>query len=118
MLLKDLNAIIHPEVAKDFKQWVAALPEQPYCIKEAAILFESGSYKQCDATILVQAPLEARITRLLKRDNTTREAILNRMASQWPEPKKEALATYIIYNKEWPRTQQQIVKLHQLLSAN
>jgi len=114
-LLKDLNAIIHPRVAKHFKKWVEE-QEGPYCIKEAAILFESGSYKDCDATILVKAPKELRIKRILDRDqNTTIEEIESRMKNQWSDSEKENLADIVIENFDLEKTQQKIKEIHLFL---
>lgn len=100
--LKILNSIIHPKVALHFKNWVEANDKQPIVIKEAAILFESGSYKDCDKVILVTAPKEIRIQRVMKRDGLSREAIENRMLNQWSEERKEALSDYVVTNIDLP----------------
>ncbi len=114
-LLKDLNAIIHPKVAKHFKKWIEK-QEGPYCIKEAAILFESGSYEDCDLTILVKAPKELRIKRVLERDrNATVEEIERRMKNQWSDLEKENLADIIIENIDLENTQQKIKEIHLFL---
>ncbi|AWH85636.1 dephospho-CoA kinase [Flavobacterium album] len=96
--LEVLNGIIHPKVRQHFKDWVAAHDNEPLVIKETAILFESGSYKDCDATILVTAPKEVRIQRVMGRDNTTAEKVLERMANQWDDERKIPLSNYIIQN--------------------
>ncbi len=88
--LEKLNNIIHPKVAKHFKKWVAK-QEGVYCSKEAAILFENGSYKSCDATILVTAPETIRIKRVLQRDGVTKEEVRARMKNQWSDTKKRSL---------------------------
>lgn len=97
--LKQLNAIIHPKVSSHFDEWVKQHSTSPFVIKEAAILFESGSYKNCDAVILVTAPKEVRIERVMKRDNEARENVLARMKNQWEDEKKAALSHYIINNE-------------------
>ncbi|WP_297332490.1 dephospho-CoA kinase [Flavobacterium sp.] len=97
--LKQLNAIIHPKVSRHFEEWVKQHNAAKFVIKEAAILFESGSYKNCDAVILVTAPKEVRIKRVMNRDNVSRENVLARMANQWEDEKKEALSNYIITNE-------------------
>src|SRR6478672_3150853 len=79
--LKELNAIVHPAVKNHFESWVREHQTSPIIVKEAAILFESGSYKDCDAIISVVAPLETRIERVMMRDGIDREAVLKRMAS-------------------------------------
>jgi dephospho-CoA kinase len=98
--LQKLNAIVHPAVAKHFKEWLQQHSNEPIIIKEAAILFESGSYKDCDAIITVTAPIETRIGRVLKRDKTTRNEILKRIENQWSEEKKIANSDYVIDNAE------------------
>lgn len=96
--LSRLNSIIHPKVSEHFLEWVHNNSTAPFVIKEAAILFESGSYKNCDEIILVTAPVETRIQRVMQRDNVTRERVLERMANQWNDDKKAALSNYIIEN--------------------
>jgi dephospho-CoA kinase len=114
-LLKDLNAIIHPRVAEHFRKWVEE-QEGHYCIKEAAILFESGSYKDCDITILVKSPKELRINRILERDrNTTVEEIESRMKNQWNDSKKENLSDIVIENIDLEKTQQKVKEIHLFL---
>lgn len=96
--LTQLNAIIHPEVKIHFLDWVKKHENFPIVIKEAAILFESGSYKDCDKIILVTAPKELRIQRVMQRDNVTKEAVESRMANQWEDEKKIKLSDFIIQN--------------------
>ena len=72
--LQKMNAIVHPKVARHFQKWVIK-QDTPYVIKEVAILFENGGHKACDFVITVTAPIETRIKRLLKRDNTSKEKI-------------------------------------------
>lgn len=97
--LDKLNSIVHPEVKKHFDEWLALHRNEKVVIKEAAILFESGSYKGCDKVILVTAPRETRINRVMDRDSTTREAVLARMANQWDDEQKAKLSDYIINNE-------------------
>ena len=113
-LLKQVNHIIHPKVAKHFKQWVQQ-QEGSYCIKEAAILFENGTYKNCDYTILVTAPQKTRIDRILKRDNTTTSQIMSRMDNQWSDSKKKKLADFVIENIDIKDTREQVLKIHEYL---
>jgi len=75
-----------------------------FVIKEVAILFETNGQNYCDATILVTAPLETRIQRVIKRDKTPKEIILNIINNQLPEEEKIKLATYVIENKNLEKT--------------
>ena len=97
ILLEKVNAIVHPEVRKFFFEWCAT-QNTPYIIHEAAILFESGFYKMMDQTILVKAPVNDRIHRVMTREITTEEEVKNRISKQWTDEEKEALATYTINN--------------------
>jgi dephospho-CoA kinase len=112
--LEKLNNIIHPKVAKHFKKWVAK-QEGVYCIKEAAILFENGSYKSCDATILVTAPETIRIKRVLQRDGVTKEEVRARMKNQWSDTKKRSLTRLVIENIDLEKTEEDVLKMHRKL---
>ena len=96
--LKLLNAIIHPAVKKHFSSWILNHKNTPYIIYEAAILFESGSYKDCDIIITVTAPLELRIQRVIQRDKTTRENVLSRINMQWNDEKRIEKSDFVIEN--------------------
>ncbi len=109
--LKQLNAIVHPAVKNHFDQWIVAHKKFPFVFKEAAILFESGSYKDCDAVITVTAPLEMRIARVLKRDQTTREKILQRITNQLSDEERAARSQYVIQNENFESTKRQIEEI-------
>lgn len=96
--LAQLNAIIHPEVKKHFKKWLKSKIDYKFVIKESAILFESNSYLDCDAVIMVTAPLETCIARTMKRDNSSRESVLQRINNQMLEEEKIKKSDYIIEN--------------------
>ena len=96
--LQKLNAIIHPAVKKHFSEWILNYKSAPFVIYEAAILFESGSYKNCDYIITVTAPIESRIERVIQRDKTTRENVLKRMNMQWKDDQRLAKTNYVIEN--------------------
>ena len=110
-LLKKINKIIHPKVAEHFKNW-CGIQNAPYIIKEAAILFENDGYKSCDFTILITAPLELRINRVLKRDSITKKEILDRIKNQWCDDKKKKYADFIIENIELNTTLKKAKKIH------
>ncbi|WP_027002775.1 dephospho-CoA kinase [Hugenholtzia roseola] len=117
--IKQLENLVHPAVARDYAAWVASQKAAPYVLKEAALLFETGSYLQLDATILVSAPLETRLERVQKRDpHRTREQILAIIAKQMPDAEKEKLATYHLDNSPWADIKAQVAALHQILIAS
>ncbi|MDB5031776.1 dephospho-CoA kinase [Mucilaginibacter sp.] len=111
--LAKLNALTHPAVFRAFDAWVAGIDNVPYVMKEAALLFESTSYKMCDYSLLVTAPLDLRIERVTKRDHITRAEIEAREAKQFAESKKRKLADYIIENDETRLLIPQILALHE-----
>lgn len=106
--LKQLNAIIHPEVKKHFKNWVSQHYNSPFVIKEAAILFESGSYKDCDFVITIVAPLELRIQRVMKRDLVSREDVLKRINNQWTDIKRKENSHFVIENTDISKARIQV----------
>ena len=95
--LQALNAIIHPYVQRDFEQWKEK-QHSSYVIKESAILFESGTYKDCDQVIVVTAPLEERIRRVMLRDNIDRKIVEKRIKNQWNDENKIKLSTFVVDN--------------------
>ncbi|MCR5862206.1 dephospho-CoA kinase [Flavobacterium sp. J372] len=115
--LKILNSIIHPKVSMHFKDWVHNNSSAKFVIKEAAILFESGSYKDCDEIILVTAPVEERILRVMKRDNITRHQVFERMKNQWSDDQKAVLSNYIIDNTELDSAKAQAYSIFKHLTS-
>jgi len=97
--LKTLNSIVHPLVKKHFDDWVNKNSKSPFVIKEAAILFESGSYKYCDKIITVTASEETRIKRVMERDNSSKKEVLDRIKNQWTDSQKIAKSDYVIENE-------------------
>lgn len=95
--LKQVNAIIHPEVNRHFLAW-ADKQTTPICGIESAILFESGFNRVVDITLMVYAPLEVRIQRALERDAVAREEIVRRINSQLPDEEKKEKSDYVIFN--------------------
>ena len=96
--LEKLNNIVQPAVGKAFKDFIEKNKNAQIVVKEAAILFETGAYKSCDFVILVCAPLEKRISRVIQRDGVKRAEVLARMSKQWDDNKKSALADFVIEN--------------------
>lgn len=97
-LLQKLNNIVHPAVGLDFDEFKKENDSEIVIFKETAVLFESGSYKNCDATILITAPLEIRINRVVQRDNITKDQVESRIKNQMTDEQKAVLATFIVEN--------------------
>ncbi len=112
--LAKLNAIVHPAVFRAFDNWVPKFKNVPYVLKEAALLFESDSYKMCDKTIMVTAPLEMRIQRVMQRDGLSEAEVRGRDAKQFTEEKKLELADYAIKNDNSELVIPQVLALHEL----
>ena len=98
-LREKVNAIIHPAVGRDFKEWYQ-MQRAPYVLREAAILYESGSHRDCHRVIVVHAPDALRISRVMQRSNLIREEVQQRMASQMPQQEKMKRADFLIANAE------------------
>ncbi|MDI5897736.1 dephospho-CoA kinase [Flavobacterium yafengii] len=113
--LEKLNKIVHPAVKKHFEQWLLQHTAAPYVIYEAAILFESGSYKNCDLIITVTAPVESRIQRVVERDKTTRELVLKRINAQWTDEQRISKSDFIIENTSIETTKLEVVKILKIL---
>lgn len=112
--LAALNGLVHPAVFYDFDLW-SRQQNSPYVLKEAAILFESGSDRDCDYTIVVTSPLDLRIKRVISRDHLSLEAIKKRMDKQLPDSDKIKLATFKLVNDESTLLIPQILHLHEHL---
>ena len=98
-LREKVNALIHPIVREDFNLWALA-QNNSLVFNESAILFETGSFKKFDAIILVYAPTELRIKRIMKRDNCSENEVLKRMNSQFSDEEKYQLTEFRILNDE------------------
>lgn len=111
--LEKLNALVHPAVFRAFDQWAASVAGAPYLLKEAALMFESGSYKMCDYNVLVSAPEDLRIRRVTRRNGISPEAVRQRMDKQFSEEKKRTMADFMITNDERSMLIPQVLQLHQ-----
>jgi dephospho-CoA kinase len=114
--LKQLNAIVHPAVKNDFEQWLLNHKKNHFILYEAAILFESKRYKDCDAIITVTAPLETRIERVIKRDNTSRDLVLQRINAQWTDEQRIAKSDFVIENTTIEKAKKEVVKILKILN--
>lgn len=113
-LKKEVNALVHPAVYRAYENWKKR-QKSPLVFNESALLFETGSYKRFDATILVTADRETRIQRVMERDHTSREAVLERMSHQLDDHSKQKLCDFEIVNNDESLLLPQIMKILQLL---
>jgi dephospho-CoA kinase len=115
--LNILNSIVHPAVFEDGQQWQVEQEElgAVYTLKEAALLFETGSYLNLDRIIVVTVPEDIRIKRVIERDNTTEEEVRARINKQMPQEEKEKRADHIITNIAWETLNIQISDIHEQL---
>jgi len=112
-----LNALVHPRVGRQFLEWKEHQSGQ-VVIREAAILFESGSNTDCDAVILVSAPTQMRIERVILRNGLKESEVRARISRQWPEEKLRPLADFEIINDEKSLLIPQVLKLAQQIGID
>lgn len=110
--LKKLNALIHPLVMADFQCWLKLHHASPYCIHEAAILVESGLADQFDKLIVVTAPVDIRLERVIKRDKVNQDQVLARMNNQLPDEDRLKVADYQIINDGTSMILPQVLNVH------
>lgn len=108
--LSFLNSVVHPAVRADFKKYVAQ-QAAPFLINEVAILFENKGHLRCDKTILITAPESIRLQRVMARDGSSKEEVLQRMAKQLPDEEKIPLTDYVVENIDWKETEKQLEKI-------
>jgi dephospho-CoA kinase len=113
--LSQLNAIIHPAVKKHFAIWLNQYQSEPFVVYEAAILFESGSYQNCDLIITISAPLEDRILRVMQRDVSSREQVMQRIQAQWTDEQRASKSNFEIYNSNPETTKLELDKILKIL---
>ena len=112
--LQTINRLVHPAVQRVFEEW-CSMQNSSYVLKEAAILFESGSDKDLDHIICVSAPDELRMERVMKRDGIIESQVLERMSKQWKQSRKIDLAHFNIVNDEKQLLIPQVLSVHSLL---
>jgi len=115
--LAKLNALVHPATFRAFDVWVQQFKDRtdiPYVLKEAAVLFESGSYKMCHRSLMVSAPLDIRVKRVMQRDGITQEEVQSRNARQMSEEQKLDMANDKIINDDTELVIPQVLYLHKL----
>jgi len=113
--LRHVNSLIHPAVKRRFAEWCEKQKDAAYVIEEAAILFETGSHKELDHTVLVYAPEGIRIQRVIQRDAVDEEAVRARMAHQMSDEEKIGQAGFVIYNDGSSLVIPQILEIHRTL---
>ncbi|MEO2053201.1 MAG: dephospho-CoA kinase [Allomuricauda sp.] len=115
-LLQKLNKIVHPAVRHHFLKW-ANEQSAPYVIQETALIFENGVQDNYSATILVTAPLEMRLKRVMERDGVSKQVVLERMKNQMDDNQKIDLAQFCIENIDLEATKEKVRRLHAKLLA-
>lgn len=117
-LLHQLNSIIHPAVKTDFEHFVKQFPSDKIIIKETALLFETDIYKSIDFNILVTAPKELKIERVIKRNSVSKEEVEKRMQAQWSDEKKIPLANFVIVNDNTKALIPQVLEIVTILKRH
>lgn len=116
-LLNKVNSLVHPIVREEFEKWKNS-QNTVYSVYEAAILFESGFYKLMDFTVLITAPEQIRINRVMKRDNLSPDQVVARIKNQWPDEEKRKLATTVIINDNKNLIIPQIIEIDKKLKRD
>ncbi|AZQ44023.1 dephospho-CoA kinase [Nonlabens ponticola] len=115
--LQGLNRILHPRVRIAFEKWLHD-QRSSFIIYEAAILFESGGDAICDEVILVTAPKLERISRVMKRDGSTKTDVSNRLQNQWNDIQRLEKSNYVIVNKDLQQTESFVKYTYDFLLKN
>ena len=110
--LKTINSILHPQVKKHFNNWKKQFAGKPYVLKEAAILFESGTDKGCDKIITVTAPEAIRIQRVTARDKRSQKEVEEIMNRQWPDEEKIKRSDFVIVNDGESLILPEVLRIH------
>lgn len=118
--LELLNKLVHPRVGEDYRQWLKENSREVYVLKEAALMFEAGSYKALDKIIVVYAPEDIKVSRVLGRDlHRSKKDVRAIIKNQMPDEVKLKRADHIIFNDDSQLVIPQVLSLHQLfLSGN
>ena len=112
--LEALNALVHPEVRKDFLQWVDS-QQAPYVMQENPLIFEKNDLELFDKVIIVTADKEVKIQRIIDRDGLSKDQVLDRMANQLDDTEKAKLADFVIHNETLENTKTQVDQIHHQL---
>ncbi|MGD0710870.1 MAG: dephospho-CoA kinase [Bacteroidales bacterium] len=116
--LNRLNSIVHPRLINDFEKWIGENIAAPYVVMESAILYDTDNYKLFDKIIVVSAPKDIRIARVMKRDNVNKESVRMRMQNQHPESDITPKAHFVIVNDDKSLIIPQVLSIHDSMEAN
>lgn len=114
--LRWLNSLLHPLVREDFRRWAIGHAGRPYVIQEAAIIFESGFGKEFDYVINVSCPKEIAVGRVVKRDATDGNSVMQRMRFQMDDAEKSRLSDFVIRNDGGEMVIPQVLGIHRRIS--
>jgi len=117
-LLKKVNALVHPAVALDVMAWFGNIKNKPYALEEAALLIESGAYKFFDELIVVTAPINRRISWVMKRDKLSKKEVSQRLKNQLSDEERIKKANFIIANDGEIPLIQQVYAIHKQLTKS
>lgn len=112
-----LNGLVHPAVGADARAWQTKQTDAPYSLQEAALLYESGGDKRVDKMIVVTAPEDLRIERVIQRDGLKADEVRARMSRQLPDVEKVSRADYVIYNDGEQSLVTQVLAIHTQLKT-
>jgi len=116
-----VNSVVHPKVNQHFNRWVkkqSKMTKSIYVLQENAILFENESHVLFDFVITVTAPIKVKIKRVIQRDNTTEQKVLDRMNNQWSDEQKIEKSKFVINNVDLEETRKQVYEIHQKIMKN
>ena len=113
-LLRQINALVHPEVALDFNSWLSK-QTSAYVVKEVAVLFETAAEDQFDYILTVTAPEALRIQRIIERDHTPLAKIKAVMSNQLQDSEKTAKSDFVIFNIDWNYTKKKVYDIHNII---
>lgn len=111
-ILRRVNGVVHPAVLKRFEEWADSAPV-PYVIMEAAIMFEAGADTLVDRVVTISAPVEERISRVMGRNDLTREEVIRRINNQLEDEEREEQSYYVINNSDNEMIIPEILKIHE-----
>lgn len=111
-ILRRVNSVVHPAVLKRFEEWADSAPV-PYVIMEAAIMFEAGADTLVDRVVTISAPVEERISRVMGRNDLTREEVIRRINNQLEDEEREEQSYYVINNSDNEMIIPEILKIHE-----